>query len=227
MIDAAAAAGVKKFVLGEFGMDTKEKELTDAVRVFQQNRIVLEYAESKCAEPGINMKWTGIINGAFIDMCLLDGELGFDFEARKATLWNGGGKKIDVSLMVDVADAVVGLIYAPDKYIDELAYISSFTVSQQDILASLRKMDGRGDWSVEEKPTSWLQEQGDKKIESGDMWGLVDELWAHVFAEGIGEPYTKVRRSANADLGIPEAGSRDFDETIKSILKEWDDGRRK
>ncbi|KAF3940264.1 hypothetical protein ABW19_dt0208659 [Dactylella cylindrospora] len=227
MLDVAGQVGVKRFVLGEFGLDTKDVELTDRVRVFQENRRVLEHTEAAVVRYP-TLQWTGVICGAFLEMCLLDGELGFEFDTRTARIYDGGRKVMDVSRMGDVAKATAELIFQPGRYAGELVYISSFRVSQRDILDALNRVDEKAPWKVDEKPARWLQERGDGKVEEGDMMGLVDEIWAVAFEDnGVGEAFSGRRRLRNEELGIAGCGEEDFDEVVKGIVGEWEAGRRK
>ncbi|KAK6362786.1 hypothetical protein TWF730_000241 [Orbilia blumenaviensis] len=225
MISVAAKIGVKRFILGEFGMDTRDEALTDSVRVFQQNREVLDYAAEVCNSS--SMQYSGVICGAFLEMTLLDAEMGFDFETRTVEIYDSGEKKIEVSKMKDVARATVEICFQPGKWRGELVYVSSFTVSQRDILVALDKVDEKGPWKVVERTTEWLKNKGDKRVGEGDMMGLVDEIWAMTFRDGVGEAFSKTRRLVNEELGIFRRGEEEFVEVIKGIVGEWEVGRKK
>ncbi|EPS35828.1 hypothetical protein H072_10789 [Dactylellina haptotyla CBS 200.50] len=225
MLRVAAKVGVKKFILGEFGMDTKDVPLTNAVRVFQQNRAVLEHAEEICK--AADMTFAGVICGTFLEMCLLDGEIGFEFESRTANLYDGGKKKFEASKMEDVGKATAELIFQPTNWVNELVYISTFTTSQKEILDALDKVDSKGPWKVIERETKWLKERGDKRVAEGDLYGLVDEIWAVAFSEGKGEAFSQNRNLANEKLAIPKNGWNNFEEVIRGVVGEWESGRRK
>ncbi|KAK6516288.1 hypothetical protein TWF506_006197 [Arthrobotrys conoides] len=227
MLSVAAKVGVKRFLVGEFGMDTRDEELTDSVTVFRQNREVLEYAVEVCGDTKVGMEYTGVICGAFLEMTLLDGEMGFGFERRTVEIYDSGKKKIEVSRMEDVARATVEICFQPGRYADQLVYTSSFTVSQRDILEALDKVDEKGPWKVVERTTEWLKERGRKRVEEGDMMGLVDEIWAVAFSDGVGEAFSRKRRLVNEELGIGRGGDEDFVEVIRGIVGEWEAGRRK
>lgn len=64
MIDAAVAAGVKRFIPSEFGSDTNNKSAQELVPVFQKKVEVKEYLESKT---GSGLTWTGIVTGPVFD----------------------------------------------------------------------------------------------------------------------------------------------------------------
>ncbi|KAF3916843.1 hypothetical protein ABW20_dc0109513 [Dactylellina cionopaga] len=224
MLTVAAEVGVKRFIVAEFGPDTEDKTQTDAAEVFKQNREVLRHAQEVCKSSG--MTYSGVIPGIFFEMCLLDGELGFEFETRTAHIYGGGGKKIEVSRLGDVGIATAELIFQPDKWANQFVYFSNWTVSQGDILDALNKVDEKGPWKVVDRPTEWLKKRGDKKVAEGNMEGLVDEAWAVMFSQGLGEPFSKNRELVNQQLGITENGIEDFVEAIRVLVGEWEGGRR-
>ncbi|RVD81129.1 uncharacterized protein DFL_009006 [Arthrobotrys flagrans] len=226
MLTVASKVGVNRFVVGEFGLDTRDEELTNSVSVFRQNREVLEHAVGVCGGP-LGMEYTGVICGAFLEMTLLDGEMGFEFGSRTVEVYDSGRKKIEVSRMGDVARATVEICFQPGRWGGELVYISSFTVSQRDIIDVLNKVDKKGPWEVVERTTGWLKERGERRVQGGDMMGLVDEIWAVAFSDGVGEAFSRKRRLVNEELGIERRGQGDFGGVIRGVVWEWEAGRRK
>jgi uncharacterized protein YbjT (DUF2867 family) len=63
-VDAAIAAGVKRFVPSEFGSDTASARLRELVPIFNAKRAIINYAKTK---EGSGLTWTGFITGPFFD----------------------------------------------------------------------------------------------------------------------------------------------------------------
>lgn len=63
IIDAAAAAKVKRFVPNEFGADTTS-EVPDLAHVFKEKREVMSHLKQKQAD---GLTWTAICTGTWID----------------------------------------------------------------------------------------------------------------------------------------------------------------
>ena len=61
LIDAAIAAGVKRFIPSEFGCDTSDPRLLEAVPIFKAKVEVQKYLKNKEKE----ISWTNVITGAF------------------------------------------------------------------------------------------------------------------------------------------------------------------
>ena len=63
-IDAAIKAGVKRFLGPEFGANTAESRVVEAVPFFGGKKAVAEYLVSKERE---GLTWTGVLTSAFFD----------------------------------------------------------------------------------------------------------------------------------------------------------------
>ena len=64
IIDAAANAGVKRFIPSEFGSDTTDPHHLEIVPFFSQKKEVVDYLRTKERE---GMSWTAFVNGLFFD----------------------------------------------------------------------------------------------------------------------------------------------------------------
>lgn len=63
LIDAAIAAGVKRFVPSEFGSNTADQKAREFVPIFGTKKEVVDYLVGKEGE----ISWTGVITGPFFD----------------------------------------------------------------------------------------------------------------------------------------------------------------
>ncbi|KAI4208834.1 MAG: hypothetical protein LQ351_008159 [Letrouitia transgressa] len=64
VIDAAAEAGVKRIIPGEFGCDTQDDEVVEAIPAFASKREVIGHLREREAE---GLGWTAIVTGGFFD----------------------------------------------------------------------------------------------------------------------------------------------------------------
>jgi hypothetical protein len=65
LIDAAIAAGVKRYVSSEFGSDTDDDAVVKAVPgLFTAKQLARDYLKGKEKQ---GLSWTGIVNGPFFD----------------------------------------------------------------------------------------------------------------------------------------------------------------
>lgn len=63
LIDAAIAAGVKRFIPSEYGSDSTNDKLNALIPIFASKIAVVDYLKSKESE----ISWSSIITGAFFD----------------------------------------------------------------------------------------------------------------------------------------------------------------
>ena len=62
--DAAAEAGVKRFIPSEFGSDTSHPKLIALIPMFAGKAQMTEYLKTKESS---GMSWSAVVNGAFFD----------------------------------------------------------------------------------------------------------------------------------------------------------------
>jgi uncharacterized protein YbjT (DUF2867 family) len=63
LIDAAIAAGVKRFIPSEYGANTPSERLREILPLFNTKKEVVDYLKSK----EDHITWSGLITGAFFD----------------------------------------------------------------------------------------------------------------------------------------------------------------
>lgn len=153
LIDAAFAAGVTRFIPAEFGMDSANANCMSLPVVCAPKAATQAYLRSK-HEADPRFTFTSIANGLFLDWGL---EVGFivDPARRAATLYNGGDVPFSVTLLSDVARAVVGVIGSRDGTANRVVYVQSAVTTQNRLIAYAREKDGR-DWTTAVKDTKDL-----------------------------------------------------------------------
>ena len=69
LIDAAKAAGVKRFLPSEYGSDTTNPTVLEWVELLKGKKKIVDYLKTK---EGGGFEWTSLITGAFLDwVCYL------------------------------------------------------------------------------------------------------------------------------------------------------------
>lgn len=163
-IDAAAAAGVTRFVPAEFGMDSRN-ELCARLPVCAPKAETQQYLTAKAREtPGFT--WTAIANGLFLDWCLKEGII-LDLKGHSATLYNGGSVPFSTTLLDDVAKAVIGVIEHREETANCVVYVHSAAVTQNQLLQYSMQKDGR-EWKTIVKDTEELRQECLALLARGD-----------------------------------------------------------
>ena len=173
--------------------------------------------------------WTGITCGFWYEFSLGGGpeRFGFDFAERSVVLYDEGTTRINTTTFAQVGRAVAGLLslkVRPEGAEDpssclshfrgQQAFVSSFRVSQKDMLDSVLRVTGTkvGDWEVSQEPTKQRYEMGVKQLHDGDMLGFAKALYARVFfPDGTGD-YESRQDLNNALLALPQ---EDLDKLTK------------
>ncbi|KAM0666120.1 hypothetical protein MY8738_009690 [Beauveria namnaoensis] len=142
IINAAASAGVKWFIPSEFGHNTLDNRVLEALPILKGKVQVTAQLRAKEQH---GMQWTGIVTGLFFDWGLKRGAFGFDLVKKTGKIWDDGNTKFLATNIQDIAEALVKLL--SDAHARELAknrfvYISSFATTQNEILGQLEKSSG-------------------------------------------------------------------------------------
>jgi hypothetical protein len=93
-------------------------------------------------------------------------------------------------------------------------YISSFTVSQNEILASLEKATATK-WTVDKGSTVDREREGKVKLANGDFSGVLLLLARLMYGGDAGTNFEEERTLANKLLGLPQES---LDETVQAVV---------
>jgi hypothetical protein len=102
-------------------------------------------------------------------------------------------------------------------FANKLVYISSFCISQIDLLGSIQRVTSspQSSWDVQFQDTEAKVAAGKEKLKHGDMLGYADLIYGHVFKDGAGGNYQARVGLSNQALSLP---NEDLDEELKRIL---------
>ncbi|KAF2655306.1 NAD(P)-binding protein [Lophiostoma macrostomum CBS 122681] len=207
LIDAAIAAGAKRFIPSEFGSDTVSATLREIVPVFNAKYATVEYLNSKES----SISWTSVITGAFFDWGLKVGFLGFNAQSKTATLVDNGVAQFSATNLRTIGQALVRSLQSSnlDATKNQYVYISSFTTSQADLLSLIEKITG-AKWTVENVSSAELKKRGDEKLAKQDFSGIPDLIRAGAFGDKGLSDHRKLLWDEK--LGLEK---ENFEETVK------------
>lgn len=227
LIEAAAEAGVGYVFLNGWGADTghpSAAERSIAAPILEARRHVERLGKSA---------WISVVSGFWYEYSLggsIDG-FGFDFNGRRARIFDGGEAKMNTTTWNQIGRAVAGLLSLKEKpdgsdggrslsdYANKCAYVSSFLVSQNDMFRSILRVTGteESDWDVShEKAEDRLRIGRELWEKKGDRSGFVQQLYAREFIPGsdgkLSMEFGKRNELLNDVLGLPV---EDLDERTK------------
>jgi hypothetical protein len=144
---------------------------------------------------------------------LQTGFLGFDFQSRKALLWDSGEARWSATTLPMVSLAVAKTLHQPAGMKNQFVFVRSVTASQKEVLSTLEKVMGEK-WEVEYTTTDAAVKEGQGKMAEGDMSGVVPVMLATTFQDGWGADFTEEPQAASR-LDLPE---EDLESLVRSVV---------
>jgi hypothetical protein len=228
LIEAAATANVPWVMPNEYGCDATDPELAKDILIAEA-RIKHRNHIEKLGKSS----WVGLVCSFWYEFSLAGQpeRYGFDFKNRTVTFFDDGNTHINTSTWPQCGRAVANLLslkVLPDDENDKspclanfrnnLLYISSFNVSQKDMLDSVMRVTGTSekDWKVDYEDVKERYKNGVEQFKKGNMMGFAKLLYSRVFfPDGSGD-YEATKGLHNDILGLPK---EDFDEYTKIAVE--------
>ncbi|KAI5806172.1 hypothetical protein EDC01DRAFT_638956 [Geopyxis carbonaria] len=165
LIAAAATAGVRRFIISEYGCDPHNAHL-GALPPFSAK--VAAFNALRAQDLGA-LSWTSIACGPFLDFTLPQGFLGVDPARGEATVYGDGESVVSTTTLADVAQAVVGVLTAPDEALgrNEVVYVESMKITQNLLVRLARRVWPERELVVRSADVDELEAQAWRDIEEG------------------------------------------------------------
>jgi hypothetical protein len=227
LIEAAAEANVPWVFPNAWGFDTANEVLSKEVLVGDEKRKNQELVTKLGTS-----SWIAVSTGFWYEWSLaIRAGYGFDFAKRALTLFDDGETRICTSTWPQVGRAMASLLSLPihkdgeedhkpclDQFKNGCVYISSFTVSQKDMLESVLRVTHTSldDWTVTKEPSHARYAAGLEQLKKGDRMGFTRALYTRVFYPDDSGNVEKTRGLQNEVLGLPK---EDIDEFTKIAIE--------
>jgi hypothetical protein len=223
LIDAAVEAGVRWVLPNEWGFDTANESLVKDIFISQTMVNIRDYLKQQS-----KLSFTSVVTGFWYEWSLAIGAAyGIDTLNRTATLFDDGTAKISTSTWPQVGRAVAALLALPvnsddskepclNDFKNQVVYISSFLVSQRDMLESVYRVTGtkESDWAISSEPARDRYADGLEAMKTGDRVGFAKMMYTRIFYDDkVGDCEHK---TINARLGLPK---EDLDDATKRAVK--------
>ncbi|KAK6223743.1 CipA protein [Colletotrichum tabaci] len=222
LVRAAAEAGVPYVMPNAYSINVHSEGIQRDVPIA---KVVLEnIAEVQKA----GLKSVTLVNGFWYEYSLVAGPstFGFDLKSRTVTLYDDGRKAIDISTWAQCGRAVASLLsqkILPEddndksttisQFDNKTVFVSSFRVSQRDILDSVMRVTGTADsdWKLEHENSEKRYKDGVDELNQGKQDGFLKMLYARVFQPSGDADF----ESDNDLLSLPV---EDLDEATRKAL---------
>ncbi|KAF1966540.1 NAD(P)-binding protein [Bimuria novae-zelandiae CBS 107.79] len=232
--NSAVKAGIRWMMPNAYGMDPNNERLLNenvygpvARKAFKDVKSVGGYY----INPVCNF-WYEYSLVAGLDL------YGFDLKNKKAIFFDDGTEKINAATLAQCGRAVAALLDLPIKkdgdgpalenWKDNGLYVSSFLVSQRDMLDSIHRAmgDSDADWSITSEPAEAAEERVAKALEElqqGSFAGFAKAMYTRFFYK-TGDGNYEAYHGLNSDkLGLSK---EDLDKVTKfAVKKQLKEGR--
>lgn len=229
LLSAAAEANVPWVLPNEWGLDYNNEQLAteslDGIKKLETRRWLHSGLPNAPA-------FVAVTCGFWYEYSLaLPITWGFDFAQKKLSLTDNGAVKQNVSTWPQVGRAVAKLLSLPiekeegaagclDDYRNGVVYVSSFCLSQRDMLASVLRVTGsqKSEWAIDNVDGKGRWEAGQAAMKSGDRSGFISMMYASTLRQDRDEwgVFEKTRGLSNKLLKLP---GEDLDEFTRVAIE--------
>ena len=210
LIDAAVAAGVKRFIPSDFGCDTFNPK-TAALPAYDAEVAQHEYLAAKARESP-SFGYTLVMNGAFFDWGLMVHFL-LDLKGRKASLFDGGDRPFSTTTLSGVGKAVAGVLKHPDQTKNRAVYVHEAILTQNGIM---KIADGikPGVWETTMVDTQTMEEAAREGLKKPDPspYLTYDFYKRAIWGKGYGGVFEK---TDNELVGLKMLSDKEVAEVIR------------
>ena len=230
LVDAAAAAKVPWIMPNGYGYDLTDTSAGSAGKDTMLAERVAKY-RAHIEELGIS-SWVNLECGFWYEYSLSSGPswYGFDLKNRTATFVDEGDVPLNTSTWPQCGRAVANLFalkLLPDNETDKSpclaqfrnksVYISSFRLTQRDMLESLLRVTGTTvhDWKIKHEPHKERFEAGVKLLQEGNRYGFPQLLYTRMFYPDRSGDHESSKGLQNKVLDLP---TEDLDYYTKVAL---------
>ncbi|KAL1847111.1 hypothetical protein Daus18300_014052 [Diaporthe australafricana] len=216
MIDAAEAAGVRRFIVDDFGWGPDPRGLPEFDGVHAKRKMQWDHAKKR-AETNPDFTWTGITTGNPIDWAMKKFPLmGFNIKDHSATIYDNGEEYFTGTTLEGISRSVVGVLTYPEETKNRFVKVMSIKTCQNKLLQAFQRVTGE-QWALQKSTTTELMASGRSKLANGSGGWVLDLVVAQLYDEGEARCVVAQRRSeSDADLlGLPAEGE---DQVVSKAL---------
>lgn len=212
LIDAAIAAGVKRFIPSEFGSNISGNSKVAELPVFKGKKLTQDYLHQKSS----HISWTVINNGLFLDWGI---QVGVWANFKGPTrVYDSGNDRHSTTTLADIGKAVVGVLKHPEETHNRAVYVQSAALSQNELIEIIRKVKPNTTVEAQDASTKQLLEDSYKQLEQGGeqigaaMFGFIV---VSIFDSEYGNLWSD--KNDNELLGIKTKSSKEIEELVASL----------
>ena len=216
LIDAAIAAGVRRFIPSDFGCDLANPK-TGALPVYKFKRAIHKQLR-EAADSKPDFTFSLVCNNAFLDWGLENNFI-LAWKDGKPKLFDGGSNVFSATTLGSIGQAVAGILSHPEETKNRFVYIKDIDISQNRLLEIAKSVDPTKKW---EEPIYANTEEVEKASNESLAKGQVSPpvMYGFLFRAVFGPPeygnrFTKVD---NELLGLKGKTEADVEAILKKLI---------
>ena len=216
LVEAAAKAGVQRFIPSEFGSNTLY-EKTRQLPVFK-DKVVVQDALKKAAAAPSGLSYTLICVGPFFDWGITVGFI-LNLREKSINLYDGGDRVFSTTTLTTIGKAVTAVLKRPEQTKNRAVYVQDTATTLNKLAAVGKEVTGDDGWKETTVATDELVEQAWaelKKEQPNPGIFVFNFLKACIWGEGYGSHFESLD---NELLGIEQKTDADIRTLITSLAK--------
>ncbi|KAK1087579.1 hypothetical protein LTR33_000984 [Friedmanniomyces endolithicus] len=216
LLDAAIAAGVKRFLPSEFGCDTHNPRVA-AIPLFRTKLGIVEYMDEKVKETGTT--YTCVYTNAFLDWGLVNHGLLLDLPGKKIQMIDGGETPFTSNSLDIIAKGTVAVLKHLDETANRAVRLNGAMVTLNQVLGYAKKYAGADGWEVDEVTTEALEQEGMKnfKAKPEDPSGyMMQFIKLAIYGPEFGGNFDS--NNDNALLGLKKMTDEEVEQLVRKSL---------
>ena len=125
--------------------------------------------------------------------------------------------KFSTTTRATIGKAVAAVLAKPTETANQYLYVSSFEITMNEFVASLKKVTGVDQWDIEHVNGEEQISKGRELLAQGKIWpGLGKLAMAVAVLDGMGNDFATDEKLANEMLGLPK---ENLDEVVGRVLQ--------
>lgn len=213
LIDAAIAAGVKRFLPSNFGSNMSNPN-SRKLPVFKGKVIIEDYLIQKSKTT--DLTYTLVYTGGFTDFAIPHKVI-MDFSEYKPKIFNGGDSKFSCTSIPTIGDVVVGVLSHPAETQNRAVYISESFISQNQLLTLAKQIAPNKPWAPVDLDLNVVVAGALERLAQGqhDLPTVIPILLKSIVDNEYGSNFAE---NDNELLGIKEKGDEYLIELLTPLL---------
>ncbi|KAK5744772.1 hypothetical protein LTR17_001848 [Elasticomyces elasticus] len=214
LIDAAAAAGVQRFIPSEYGSVTTNAKL-EAFPGYESFFKIKHHLQAKTYAG--KLTWTVLACGGFLEYLFAEAIV-LDFAGRKVTLLDEGDNRLSATSLAIIGKAIAGVLKNPEATKNRVVKVSETIVTQNQLLRLAEALRPEDKWEISKVAASALLKEGLDGISAGDF--SLPAMFKIIKSTGLaGDTYgAAYDKNDNELLGVEELAEKDIKKMVAEAL---------